>query len=256
MYNKLLISAGGGIISRDHQVEQNESATIVIGLGGTGIDCLKTLKKEVYNRIKPDNNDAILPTYNHIKFLAIDSERYSLSDLDCVCPIDSNTEFLDISCTDIASLLTDVAILKKPSLQWLKSSATQPDGCGISFSCADKIIGTRGVKQVGRLLFFQNISLFVQKLTNMILDTMREFSASTELNIHIFTGLSGGTGAGIYLDVCYIIQYVLETLGLHNNNQILGYFFLPDVNLSNDKLCDPAKEWIKCTGFASMKELD
>ena len=46
MYNKLLISAGGGIISRDQQAEQNECAVIAIGLGGTGISALRWLSTE------------------------------------------------------------------------------------------------------------------------------------------------------------------------------------------------------------------
>ena len=70
MYNKLLISAGGGIISRDQQAEQNECAVIAIGLGGTGISALRSLKKEVYDRLKPDKADSTVPSYSHIKFWA------------------------------------------------------------------------------------------------------------------------------------------------------------------------------------------
>ena len=50
MYKKLLISAGGGIVSAEQQAEQNASATIAIGLGGTGISCLRSLKKEIFDR--------------------------------------------------------------------------------------------------------------------------------------------------------------------------------------------------------------
>ena len=81
MYNKLLVSAGGGIISRSQQSEQVEAATIAIGLGGTGISCLRALKKEVYNKLKPDLSAGDIPTYSHIKFLAVDTDKSSLGEL-------------------------------------------------------------------------------------------------------------------------------------------------------------------------------
>ena len=44
-YSKLLLSTGGGIISTKQQAKQVENtASILIGLGGTGIDCIKTIK--------------------------------------------------------------------------------------------------------------------------------------------------------------------------------------------------------------------
>ena len=54
IYKKLSIAAGGGIIDQYQQAEQEECANIFIGLGGTGISCLKEVKKQVYNRLKPD----------------------------------------------------------------------------------------------------------------------------------------------------------------------------------------------------------
>ena len=71
---KLLLSTGGGIISPKQQAEQVENtASIFIGLGGTGIDAIRTIKTEVYLRLKPDNTDAVVPTYKHIRFLGIDT---------------------------------------------------------------------------------------------------------------------------------------------------------------------------------------
>lgn len=43
--SKLSLSAGGGIISKGQQADQvKNTATILIGLGGTGIDALRTIK--------------------------------------------------------------------------------------------------------------------------------------------------------------------------------------------------------------------
>lgn len=51
IYKNLSIAAGGGIIDHSQQAEQEDCANIFIGLGGTGIDCLKAVKCEVYNRL-------------------------------------------------------------------------------------------------------------------------------------------------------------------------------------------------------------
>ena len=41
IYKNLSIAAGGGIIAHNQQAEQEECANVFIGLGGTGISCLK-----------------------------------------------------------------------------------------------------------------------------------------------------------------------------------------------------------------------
>ncbi len=251
LYNKLLISAGGGIISRDQQAEQDECATIAIGLGGTGISCLRALKKEIHTRVKPDADSTIVAKYKHIKFLAVDTDKSSIGDNGSVDALDGNTEFFNISCADIGGLLREAHILQQDaSLQWLKTSNTQGDGSGISILSAEA--GAGGVRQIGRLLLLRNSKSFVAKLTNMINDARRDLTGNANINIHIFTGLGGGTGAGTFLDVCYIVQHVLQQIGLAGQAYTCGYFFMPDVNLAKN----PNVNYIPINGFASMKELD
>ena len=254
MYKKLLISAGGGIVSAEQQAEQNASATIAIGLGGTGISCLRSLKKEIFDRLRPDDPKATVPSYSHIKFLAIDTDKSSLADDGRVDDLDSNTEFLDLSCADISALLSSAPVLRtSPSLQWLKASATEPSGTGIEIQSAEA--GAGGVRQIGRLLLIQNSTKFIDKLTTLITQARAGLPAGAETNIHIFTGMGGGTGAGTFLDTCYLVQYVLGTLGIQGSAYTCGYFFMPDVNIA--KVADAKiQEYIKSNGFASMQELD
>lgn len=251
LYNKLLISAGGGIVSRDQQAEQDECATIAIGLGGTGISCLRALKKEIFTRVKPDSDSEIVAKYKHIKFLAVDTDRSSIGDTGSVDTLDSNTEFFNISCSDISGLLREAHILQQDgSLQWLKTANTQGDGSGISILSADA--GAGGVRQIGRLLLLRNSRSFVAKLTNMINEARRDLSGNANINIHIFTGMGGGTGAGTFLDVCYMVQHTLSQIGLAGQAYTCGYFFMPDVNIAKN----PNIDYVAINGFASMKELD
>ena len=77
-YRQLLLSTGGGVLSKLQMDDQEECATIAIGLGGTGVSCLRNLKKQIFSRVKPDSGDTVIPTYSHIRFLAVDSDRNAL----------------------------------------------------------------------------------------------------------------------------------------------------------------------------------
>ena len=64
VYRDLLLSTGGGVIGTSQKDAQNNSATIAIGLGGTGVACLRNLKRQIYDRVQPDKPDETIPTYN------------------------------------------------------------------------------------------------------------------------------------------------------------------------------------------------
>ena len=80
IYPRLSLKYGGGIISSQQQGEQvKNTATILIGLGGTGLDCLKAIKAAVKERLRPDDPEAAVPEYSHIQFLGVDSDQVALS---------------------------------------------------------------------------------------------------------------------------------------------------------------------------------
>ena len=74
-YDQLLLEFGGGVINPYSQSEAcKDEACVAIGIGGTGIAALKSLKRNIYQRLQPDDPSAPVPTYSHIKFIAIDSD--------------------------------------------------------------------------------------------------------------------------------------------------------------------------------------
>ena len=253
MYRSLLYSAGGGIVSPEQQAEQACCANIFIGLGGTGIDCLKQVKKQVYEQIRPDNPNAVIPSYRHIKFLAVDADPLSIGDTNLPSSLDRYTEFLDLRHFFAGGPPKLHLLLKNPAFQWLKVAAMEPDGIGIQLPLPET--GAGGIRQTGRLLLFLKIPQFLDKLTSLIIQARAGLPAGAETHIHIFTGLGGGMGSGAFLDVCYLIQYVLSNLGIQGSASTFGYFFMPDVNLS--RILDLGiQAFVKSNGFAAMEELD
>ena len=252
VYRSLHLGFGGGIISPAQLAEQAENtATVIIGLGGTGVDCLRRIKTEVYHRLRPDDPAAAEKTYRHIRFLGVDSERW-----ESVCeereaapsrllPL-AEEEFLSIS-SYVPELLQNPDIGNRPELNWLRNEE-------LSFPpIARPIYYSGGVRQVGRLLLMDHAQAFKTRLEQIIPSALEGFGAApAELNVHIITGSGGSTGSGSFFDVCYLTRSVCAGIP---SASILGYVFLPDVNLSkaSDQL---VRSYIVKNGYAMLKELD
>lgn len=245
--DRLLMAGGGGVMPDWKKADREDDCSICIGLGGTGADGVRTLKKEVYRHLKPDDPESTVPSYSNIRFLILDCDGGSCRDYNRdITDIDMKAEYFDLSCPDVKALLSQESVTSRWELSWLNhESILVPEG----------IQGTGGIRQVGRLLLFQKIDLLEKKLTDLI--TEASCGVPGDLNIHIFSGVSGGTGGGIFPDVCYILRHVLEKLG-RESALINSYLFLPDVNLSVPALRQNpmAGELIRQRGFAALKELD
>ena len=256
-YRDLLLSTGGGVIGERQMDEQASCATIAIGLGGTGVDCLRNLKRQVYARLQPDDPDADIPVYSHIKFLAVDTDKNSLAADGKIHSLDETTEFFDISTAAISALIADTeSLATHPEFKWLKTANRETGETGLKILSADA--GAGGVRQIGRLLLIQKSAAFVAKIEQLIREAKMGLPGGSDVNIHIFTGMGGGTGSGTFLDVCYLVQQALKNSAEWGHALTFGYFFLPDVNLSKPTIsANPAiSEYIKANGFAAMKELD
>ena len=255
VYSKLLLSAGGGIVSTTQQAEQvKNTATVLIGLGGTGIDALRTIKTEVYARLKADDPAAALPRYQHIRFLGVDSIE-SNDDWDEELPYNpakeplralSNTEMFSIANPHVkAAFAAPKGLEMRPELSWLRWKNIDAPG-SITAS-------TGGIRQVGRFMMMEKSAAFMSRVEQEINEAKAGLVNPT-VNIHIFTGLSGGTGSGCFLDVCYMVQHITDKLG---SATVFGYFFMPEVNLSVMPMpFSRYRDYIFRNAYAAMQELD
>ena len=246
---QLLLSTGGGIISLNQQADQApNTATILIGLGGTGVNALRTIKTEVYSRLKPDDPKAIVPTYKRIQFLGVDTTRKTRGDVEYDQTTNSllaldGEEFLFIGDSQLSQKLEEHENLNRNEmLEWFRHE----DINDVMFGDA----GAGGVRQIGRYLFMNKSKEFSDKLNNQITLAMAG-QTNAKLYIHLFAGLSGGTGSGSFLDACYLIKKIAP------NATVFGYFFLPDVNLSNiAESNDHVRAYVRKNGYAALQELD
>lgn len=256
VYSKLLLSAGGGIVSATQQAEQaKNTASVLIGLGGTGIDALRTIKTQVYSRLKADDPEAIVPKYDHIRFLGVDTAEKTKGDQDEE-PQDNlkagslraldDTEAFPISNPNVRRVFsTPRGLEMRDELSWLRWEDIDAPNLTTA--------GAGGIRQVGRFMMMDRSAAFMSRVEQEI-NAAKSGLTNPTVNVHIFAGLSGGTGAGCFLDVCYMVRHIANRIGAVT---IYGYFFLPDVNLSVIPMSNTkVRAYIPRNGYAAMQELD
>lgn len=191
--NNLALSMGGGIISLKQQAKQaDNTVSILIGLGGTGIDCIREIKTQVYSRIEPDDGEnATVARYRHIRFLGVDADDANVSQ-------DDNPE--DKKTAETLSLSEDEAFTLARSGVKLKAVKKARDVYTQYAWISDEIEQTKmegsgagGVRQVGRFLLMSKAADFMTKLQNLISDAKIGLE-SPKVVVHIFSGMGGGTG--------------------------------------------------------------
>ena len=251
MYQKLLLNCDGGIIDATQQSEQDNCAVVALGLGGTGVDCLQNLKAKIYNRVKADNPESAVPSYSHIKFLAIDTDKGGMKkaneNTSDISKIDLDTEFFDISNgQDMGDFFAESGAsldLDPAYKEWLKHAQIEVQSARA---------GAGGIRQLGRYLMMEHAQAFVAKVKNLITQAKMGLN-NPKTYVHIFSGLSGGTGAGTFLDVCYLVREAIRQN--KDTGFVCGYFFLPDVNIAAG-LDKETESYVQVNGYASLQDLD
>lgn len=251
-YESLLLNSGGGIIDKNDRSPQfQHSAALCIGIGGTGVAALSDLKGKIYQQLEPDNPnpDDPTPKYEGIQLLGIDSDEGAYQKYTGNRRL-TEAEFFTIHKPNLSNIFTketDIAMIKNdPLLHWME---------------IDKITklltseGAGGIRQLGRFLLISKASSLYNEIQSKCSDALKKRGCNS-LDIYIFAGISGGTGSGCFLDVCYLVRKVMDDNGW--NAKIMGYFFLPDVVTSKSEVSNQKSsvDYNNSNGYAALKELD
>ena len=253
MLNSLYIgNKDGGIISTVTQAPHTGAPVVVIGLGGTGVDAAARLKSKLRKQIIPDNEDRVKangdePEYDSIRFLGIDADSGWLEKSGL-----SNAEVLNIQNYQFHAIFAPErlpALKRKSELQWMsidymaRNLPPTPDGAG-------------AYRQFGRWLTIESAGAIESKLTQVISKACMG-RIGNQLNVHVISSISGGMGAGSFVDVCYILKRVIEGFGF-SEAKTFGYFILPDAIISKEAIIG---DQIKAgsnqrNGMASLLEIE
>lgn len=210
---------------------------------------LAELKQKVYQQLEPDNPDSPVPEYQHIQFLAIDSDTTDIDQMRGKAKLDKGREFFSINNPNLAAALRAKDLIKgNASLNWM------------DIDHIDGLLSTQGaggVRQVGRYLLISKAGALKNAIESKCWQALNGMNGPN-LDVYIFAGISGGTGGGCFLDTCYIAQKALENMGRAQSSNVMGFFFLPDVITSKPQVASqPVRvNYNNSNGYAAMKELD
>jgi hypothetical protein len=209
-----------------------DSRTLIIGLGGMGQETVCRIKQTLTKRI-----GKLAP--NMIQFLILDTASNELSTriqngeiLESEI-VRMHTSTLPQMFDHPAFMPEDIKSLIKPNFR------ANLDGTGANH-----------IRLAGRLTasepsVFNNIK---RQITNCITTLRNNFTG--RLYIYVISGIGGGTGSGLVVDISYLAREICHTLNLDNVSMI-GNLYLPNVHL---KQADKALSYKN--GYAALKEID
>ncbi|MBC2723716.1 tubulin-like doman-containing protein [Desulfosporosinus sp.] len=235
-----------GITSDLSRVDPIPNPILVIGLGGTGLTALSKVKNAVYRRFNLPRDSAtghLKDKPENIEYLGLDTDEHIVYDEDKnsgrSIELNTSTEFLRIYTPAVPRMLANRAGLPQTITDWLSPNLSPND--------FDQ--GANGIRQMGRLALFLRIT----DIVNIIERKLNSLLQGKKGNLYVFilSGVSGGTGGGTFLDIPYIIRCVAQQLGALDRLKTIGYLFLPDVNMKENKA-----DFVQSNGFAALKELD
>lgn len=215
---------------------------ILVGLGGTGGKILKAFKMRMFEEF-PNSEErdkqpvALLYVDSTDEMIGIGRPDFRVMGLDASF---TQNEFLYIKDVDVARILDNID--NYPSVKGIVNNV----------SAVKMAIGSLGQaagqkRRAGRLLFAANAVAYVNALKNAYgrCDAISHNAENT--NIHIFAGLSGGTGSGAIIDA------ITQTRKNFPDAIISVYAMIPEMNLPKANM-DQGRYYQN--GYAALNELN
>jgi hypothetical protein len=206
---------------------------IVIGLGGSGQWVLTFLKKELL-----EIGGGTLPS--GVKLLSFDtttrttagtgqaSKRDKEEDIQAgSVRLVEGKEFIPIG-DNVGALASEIAAGKHSHLQWFPARSFLSKLPPAAFNTKE---GSGQIRQMGRISLFRDLAAFqrseiLSRLRAAMQDLQGKVSRDMQLEIIIVGSLAGGTGAGMLVDMAYLVRAQAAKM-VANNYVVRGFFVLP-----------------------------
>ena len=207
---------------------------LIISYGGTGANALKKVKETFLRELSAED------MASSVRLLAIDTDL-------CTQDKFEPSEFFHLDNTAARGLISTnpqmlSAWMRDDTIRMIKNDPNYLDRNGAS-----------GVRQVGRLTLFPAATVeSLQATINALINRLRD-GTHVNLKVFILTGIAGGTGSGIVIDLTYLIRSFIEGLGIEHTTSIAGFVLLPSVGTSTL----PAQiTHGNSNGYAALKEIN
>ena len=214
---------------------------ILVGLGGTGGKVLKAFRKRILQEFPDDAERHALS----IGYVYVDSTREMMVKGDPSFKVMgkdasfNETEFVDIKSVNLTQILDHVN-----SFPGLANVVRNGESMKNTIGEVGKAAGQ--MRRAGRILFAANCNNYISALMSQYLK-VRDITHKDDVNIHIFTGLAGGTGSGAIIDVIAQTRKKEE----FRNANIVVYAMVPELTIPPG--CQAGR--YHQNGYAALSEL-
>jgi hypothetical protein len=196
-------------------------ATLVIGLGGTGVLTVRSLKK-LYDGLPKEER---VPA----SFLVFDFDRSALfaQDQDFRLADLSEDEFFYLNPKTIQEMLRNLDRGDNGGLAWERVLKWFPDRAHVQIPSSEvEANGASQLRVLGRLGFFLNDEVIERSIRLKLNDLGGEVDPSRlaeDKRVVIVSSVAGGTGAGMLIDMAYVVRRQLL------RPRVFAYLLLPEV---------------------------
>ena len=213
--------------------------TLLIGLGGTGVDVLRKFKTYHVQTTSPEERE-------HIKLIGIDTIQQEGETDELLSP----DEFLHL-----AKARLNTPMIKRyqdePYLSWTKDNLPYfnvHEGAG-----QKRLAGYLAYLWQGAEVRHRIEKAIRDLYAPQITDRLRGIQDGASTRVYIISSICGGTGTGMFLDVSYLVKSIFETQQL--NAKRFGFLFLPSA--FPKLVSDPhIAKGIRANGYAALEELN
>lgn len=200
--------------------------SIVIGVGGTGLEAIRSLRRRVVE--ERGGLDAI----PQLGFLYIDTDPAEVQ------MTEEKLRDWQVLGTSIAMSEEETCILQAPSIgPIVKNISSYPhieewlpvDQLSSIDQAAKDTPGASQIRPLGRLVF----TLKTQQIQNKFLNTLnrlKQGEAGGKTQVYVVCSLSGGTGSGMFLDLAYRIKE-----WTNGNATVVSFLVFPDLQINRGK---------------------
>jgi len=204
---------------------------LVLAIGQTGKRVIETLKRLICDRYShPDKTP-------NIRYLLIDTDP------------DGVPSSVPENPAEIAPHEAVLARLNRPGHYLQRDSLPPVDSwmpSGTLYKLSRNPGAAEGVRAFGRLALFDHYRIIAQRVRQeieafMIETPVNEANKNTKLGLrtnrpraYIVAGLGGGTGAGMFLDIAFLLRHEMRQVG-YFKPEINGIFFAPPASKSGTR---------------------
>ena len=185
--------------------------TIIIGIGTSGLYTIENAQRfyyETYKVNKPDN----------VEYLYIETNE---TNRPSGTPIGNDIKRVYISLDNMADMIKEI-----------KENCEDPTWLPETKEVLSAGLGAGGVRNCGRLALWgknqqgDNFGNVIQAINNAYANVMHVnnngANAATKPSVFITGSLTGGTGAGVFIDMGYLIRHIIQEI-----KDVYGLFLLP-----------------------------